>query len=50
MKRNVDETDSPDETDQFFKDHRARADFETFDRIMQRSGGQPPIPGDELPE
>jgi hypothetical protein len=44
MKENV------DETDQFFEDRRSRADFEAFDRIMQRPGGESPVPGDESPE
>lgn len=29
---------------------RERADMEAFDRILDREGGQPPQPGDELPE
>ena len=28
----------------------ARADYEWFDRIMNREGGEPPREGDELPE
>jgi hypothetical protein len=38
------------ETAQFFQDRQSRADFKAFDRIMKRRGGEPPIPGDELPE
>jgi hypothetical protein len=37
------------ETARFFRDRRARADFKTFDRIMNRRGGKPPRPGDEMP-
>ena len=51
MKKDTNEISiAPDETDQFFQDRRARADLETFDRIMKRRGGEPPIAGDELPE
>jgi hypothetical protein len=38
------------ETATYFQDHKARADFEAFDRIMKRDGGQPPRSGDELPD
>jgi plasmid stabilization system protein ParE len=31
-------------------ERRGRADWEAFDRLMQRNGGEPPRPGDELPE
>jgi len=48
MKKDADET--ANDANQFFRDRQARADFEAFDRIMQRPGGEPPIPGDELPE
>lgn len=34
----------------FFEERRQRADFAAFDRIMSRSGGEPPREGDELPE
>ena len=37
-------------TAEFFAERRARADFETFDRLMRRKGGEPPRRGDELPE
>ena len=30
------------ETAAFFEQHRQRADFNAFDRIMKRKGGQPP--------
>ncbi len=30
------------ETLSFFDQHRQRADFNAFDRIMKRKGGQPP--------
>jgi hypothetical protein len=38
------------ETARFFADRRKRADFEAFDRIMRRRGGQRPRAGDEMPE
>ena len=37
------------QTVQFFAERKARADFTAFDRIMSRSGGELPQPGDELP-
>ena len=37
------------ETARFFRDRKARADFKAFDRIMNRRGGKPPRPGDEMP-
>jgi hypothetical protein len=36
------------ETAHLFEDRKARADFEAFDRILSRSGGEPPRPGDEV--
>ena len=36
------------ETVDFFK-RRASADFETFDKIMKRRGGEAPREGDEMP-
>ncbi|MFY8092516.1 MAG: toxin-antitoxin system HicB family antitoxin [Niveispirillum sp.] len=33
-------------TADFFAERRARADFDAFDRIMNREGGQPPAQGD----
>src|SRR6185295_17304657 len=38
------------ETVRFFEDRKARANFKAFDRIMKRTTGQPPRPGDELPK
>lgn len=35
--------------DEVFAERRARADLAEFDRIMNRQGGQPPRPEDELP-
>ncbi len=32
----------------FFAERRARADFEAFDRLMCRNGGEPPQPDDTL--
>jgi uncharacterized protein (DUF1778 family) len=34
----------------FFGERAKGADFEAFDRILNREGGEPPRPGDELPE
>lgn len=34
----------------YFAERRGRADWEAFDRLMIRSGGEPPRPGDEMPE
>ena len=31
-----------------FAERRARADMQVFDRIMDRAGGEPPRPDDEL--
>ena len=36
------------ETGRFFEERQAHADFKSFDRIMRRSGGQPPRAGDEV--
>jgi uncharacterized protein (DUF1778 family) len=36
------------ETASFFADCRRRADFTAFDRIMSRTGGEPPREGDEI--
>ena len=38
------------ETMDFFEERAKRADLEAFDRFMNRSGGEPPRAGDELPE
>lgn len=35
------------EAEDFFRSHIACADLAAFDRIMARSGGQPPREGDE---
>lgn len=32
----------------FFSEHRNRADFKAFDRIMRRKGGEPPAPDDTI--
>jgi hypothetical protein len=32
----------------YFIEHRNRADWPAFDRLMARTGGQPPRPGDEV--
>jgi hypothetical protein len=37
------------QTAAFFEKYRARANRATFRRIMNRKGGEPPRPGDELP-
>lgn len=36
-------------TEEVFAERRARADLAAFDRIMNREGGAPPSPEDELP-
>ena len=35
--------------EEVFAERRARADLAEFDRILNREGGEPPRPGDELP-
>jgi hypothetical protein len=37
-------------TAQYFTERKGRADIEAFDRILNREGGEPPQPGDELLE
>ena len=37
-------------TAEYFTERKARADMETFDRILNRDAGEPPQPGDQLPE
>jgi hypothetical protein len=32
----------------YFEERAARADLDTFRRILNREGGEPPRPGDEL--
>ena len=34
----------------FFEERAKRADYEWFDRFMNRKGGEPPRAGDELPK
>lgn len=34
----------------FFARRRRAPDWAAFDRLMSREGGEPPRPGDELPE
>ena len=36
-------------TASYFAERRGRADWEAFDRLMGRPGGEPPRAGDELP-
>ena len=36
-------------TADFFSQRRNRADFDAFDRIMARDGGEPPREDDRLP-
>ena len=33
----------------FFAEHRMRADYDAFDKIMQRKGGEPPQADDLIP-
>lgn len=35
--------------EELFAERRTRADLAAFDRIINRRGGEPPRPGDELP-
>lgn len=37
-------------TASYFADRRNRADFEAFDRILNRDGGEPSREGDEVPD
>jgi len=37
-------------TADLFRQRRERVDWDTFDRLMARRGGQPPRSGDELPD
>ena len=34
----------------YFAERRGRGDWASFDRLMSRSGGEPPRSGDEVPE
>ena len=36
-------------TASYFAERRGRADWDAFDRLMARGGGEPPRPGDEGP-
>jgi len=38
------------ETARYFADHKARADFKAFDRIMRRRGGEAPRAADKVPK
>ena len=38
------------ETAEFFEERVRRADPDLFDKVMSRQRGEPPRPGDELPE
>lgn len=35
------------EAESYFAERLARADLDAFDRLMSRTGGEPPQPGDE---
>lgn len=37
-------------TASYFAERQGRADWVAFDRLMARGGGEPPRPGDELPD
>ncbi len=37
------------ETVRFFEERQSRADMDAFYRILTRTGGEPPRPGDEMP-
>ena len=37
------------ETARYFTERRARADFASFDRLLDRAGGEKPAEGDERP-
>ena len=37
------------QTARFFQERKARADFEAFDKMMNRQGGRPARKGDEMP-
>jgi hypothetical protein len=36
------------ETSAFFEERARRADYACFDQLMNRTGGEPPRPGDEV--
>jgi uncharacterized protein (DUF1778 family) len=37
------------DTVRFFAERSERADLERFDQLLNRQGGEPPQPGDEVP-
>ncbi len=37
-------------TARFFAERKGRAEWRAFDRILSREGGEPPRPGDEIPD
>jgi hypothetical protein len=37
-------------TADFFAERAARADMEAFRKLLNRTGGEPPRPGDEMPQ
>lgn len=37
-------------TASYFAERRSQADWAAFDRLMTRDGGEPPRPGDEVPD
>jgi hypothetical protein len=37
-------------TARYFADRKARAEFQSFDKIMRRRRGKPPREGDEMPK
>ncbi len=37
-------------TARFFAERKGRADWRAFDRILSREGGEPPRPGDAIPD
>jgi hypothetical protein len=37
-------------TAEFFAERRARSDHKAFRRLLNRKGGEKPLPGDELPK
>lgn len=42
------ETEAALRTAGYFAERRGRVDWAAFDRLMQRAGGEPPRPGDEI--
>ncbi len=35
---------------EYFRERAERVDMEAFRQVLNRAGGEPPRPGDELPE